>query len=150
MENIIYRTNEIVLTPRKQMTKKPWQNYSASLEITTSVPKGGCTVDCIICPQKLLIDQYDGDRFMKLDTFKTFLDKVPNEVIIIFSGFVEPWLNKNATDMLYHAHQKGHPVSVYTTGVGMQPEDVERLTQIPYFWNHKNGSGGFCLHLPDA
>lgn len=130
--------------------KKPWQNYPAKMEFTTSVPKGGCAVDCLICPQKLLIGEYNGDRMMKLEDFKALLDKIPTEIEIVFSGFVEPWLNKHATDMVFYAHEKGYKISVYTTGVGMAPEDVSRLSEIPYYYNHSNGAGGFCLHLPDA
>jgi len=147
----------IIFYPKKSYTdglkreKHYWKTIRyPSIEITTSVPKGGCTVDCLICPQKLLLDTYHGDRHLKLDDFKRLLDKIPQEINIIFSGFVEPWLNKHATDMVYYAHEKGHGIAVYTTGVGMHPEDVDRLTKIPYYWDATNGVGGFCLHLPDA
>jgi hypothetical protein len=147
----------IIFYPKKSYTdglkreKHYWKTIRyPSIEITTSVPKGGCTVDCLICPQKLLLDTYHGDRHLKLDDFKRLLDKIPQEINIIFSGFVEPWLNKHATDMVYYAHEKGHGIAVYTTGIGMHPEDVDRLTKIPYYWDATNGVGGFCLHLPDA
>ena len=147
----------IIFYPKKSYTdglkreKHYWKTIRyPSIEITTSVPKGGCTVDCLICPQKLLLDTYHGDRHLKLDDFKRLLDKIPQEINIIFSGFVEPWLNKHATDMVYYAHEKGHGIAVYTTGVGMHPEAVDRLTKIPYYWDATNGVGGFCLHLPDA
>ena len=83
---------------------------------------------------------------MTLDDFKFMIDKVPVKVRITFAGFTEPWLNKYCTDMALYAHQKGHPISAFTTAVGMTPDDVERLKEIPYAGNP---NGGFCLHLPD-
>ena len=155
MQNDMFVYKPVMFYPKKRKNVKRENQYwrltqYPSIEITTSVPQGGCTVDCLICPQKLLIDTYAGERHLKLDNFKRLLDKIPEEIVIIFSGFVEPWLNKHATDMVYYAHEKGHNIAVYTTGVGMHPEDVERLTKIPYYWDNRNGVGGFCLHLPDA
>lgn len=128
--------------------KEYWRNTQwPTLEITTNIAKKGCVVDCAFCPQRILEKSYNSDkRIMTLDEFKSMIDKVPKEVRITFAGFTEPWLNKNCTDMVLYAHEKGHPVSVFTTGVGMTPEDVERLATIPYAGNP---NGGFCLHLPD-
>lgn len=74
------------------------------------------------------------------------IDKLPKEVRITLSGFTEPWLNKRATDMLLYAHEKNHPVSVFTTAVGMSLKDVERIKDIPFCGGP---NGGFTLHLPD-
>lgn len=128
--------------------KEYWRRTQwPTLEITTSIAKKGCVVDCAFCPQRILEKSYVSDkRIMTLDEFKSMIDKVPKEVRITFAGFTEPWLNKNCTDMLLYAHQKGHPISAFTTAVGMSPEDVERLVDIPYAGNP---NGGFCLHLPD-
>ena len=132
-----------------------WKSASyPSLEITTSIPKQGCIVDCVFCPQRVLKKVWDSgrfentnNRFLSLDGFKKAIDSVPVEITIIFSGFTEPWLNREATKMLVHAHEKGHPVAVFTTGVGMRLEDIEIIKDIPF-------SGGpnrnFTLHLPDA
>ena len=49
--------------------------------------------------------------------------------------------------MLLHAHEKGHPVSVFTTAVGMSLEDVEILKDIPF---SGGSNGNFTLHLPDV
>ena len=118
-----------------------------TLEITTVIPKKGCVVDCAICPQRTLEKAYTDDhKIMRLEDFKKYLHTVPKQVRITFSGFVEPWLNSECTDMVEYAHYRGHPVSVFTTGVGMKPEDVYRLAKIPFAGDP---NGGFVLHLPD-
>lgn len=118
-----------------------------TMEFTTVVPVNGCVVDCAFCPQRTLEKSYTGERILSLDNFKRVVDKLPTEVRVTFAGFVEPWLNKNCTDMLLYAHEKGHPISVFTTGVGMTPDDVYRIKDIPFAGNP---NGGFILHLPDA
>ena len=133
---------------KKKNRKEYWRRTNwPTLEITTNIAEKGCVVDCVFCPQRILEKSYTSDkRIMTLDDFKFMIDKVPREVRITFAGFTEPWLNKYATDMALYAHEKGHSVSAFTTAVGMMPEDVERLSVIPYAGNP---NGGFCLHLPD-
>lgn len=75
------------------------------------------------------------------------LDKIPKEVRITFAGFTEPWLNPKCTDMVLYAHEKGHPISIFTTGIGMTLDDLEKIKHIP-FAGAPNGN--FTLHLPDA
>ena len=117
-----------------------------TLEFTTSIPPKGCVIDCAFCPQKTLLNVYDSDKTMTLENFKKVIDKLPKEIRITFSGFTEPWLNKHCTDMLLYAHEQGHPVSAFSTGVGMTLDDVERIKDIPFT---QGPNGGFCLHLPD-
>ena len=117
-----------------------------TLEVTTIIPKKGCVVDCVFCPQRVLVQEYKGDQRLTLDNFKLLLDKVPTAVRITFAGFTEPWLNKDTTKMALYAHEKGHPVSGFTTAVGMTPEDVRLLSTIPWAGGP---NGGFTLHLPD-
>lgn len=134
----------IVAAPVKQK----WQNYPApTLEITTIIPEKGCVVDCVFCPQRTLEEVYKGTRILTLDAFKTMVDKVPTDVRITFAGFTEPWMNKYCTEMVVYAHDQGHPVSVFTTGVGVSIEDLEAIVDIPFAGNP---NGGFVLHLPDA
>lgn len=128
--------------------KKKWQHHPApTLEVTTTVPAKGCVVDCVFCPQRLLVEKYKGDRVMTLEDFQRRIDTVPREVRITFSGFVEPWLNKHCSDMVLYAHERGHPISVFTTGIGMSVEDIERIAHIPYVGDP---NGGFTFHLPDS
>jgi hypothetical protein len=79
---------------------------------------------------------------MKKDVFKTCLDKVPSEVDIHFSGFGEPWLNPDCTDMLLYAFQKGHRIKASTTLEGMTSSDVDKIAGIPFLC--------FNVHLPSA
>jgi hypothetical protein len=48
--------------------------------------------------------------------------------------------------MLLYAHEKGHPISVFTTMVGVSIEDIERIKHVPFAGNP---NGGFVVHLPD-
>jgi len=135
--------NEIELS-----VPKKWQKYPApTLEITTIIPEKGCIVDCVFCPQRTLEKVYTGTRILTLENFKKLIDKVPKDVRITFAGFTEPWMNKYATDMVLYAHNQGHPVSVFTTAVGLSVEDCEAIAHIPFAGNP---NGGFCLHLPDS
>jgi len=129
-------------------SKKKWKNsIMPTMEFTTSIDtKNGCVVDCVFCPQRTLQKSYKGERFLSLENFQKAVDKMPEEIRITFAGFTEPWLNPKTTEMLLYAHQKGHPISVFTTGIGMNVDDVERIMDIPYAGNP---NGGFVLHLPD-
>jgi len=136
-------SNKTVNTTGFQKWKTtPWP----TLEITTNVPPRGCAVDCVFCPQRTLVQHYKSDKLLTFDNFKRLLDKVPSEVRITFAGFTEPWLNQRATDMLLYAHEQGHQICAFTTGIGMKVEDVDRLKDIPY---NTGPNGGFVLHLPD-
>lgn len=147
-ENIFYY-KEIILyidnteEPEKFWDMTPWP----TMEFTTSIPKKGCVVDCVYCPQRILERSYvDEERYLTLDNFKRAVDKLPQNVRVTFAGFTEPWLNKDCTDMLLYAHEKGHPIAVFTTGIGMKVEDVYRIKNVPY---DLGPNGRFVLHLPD-
>jgi hypothetical protein len=122
------------------VTKQP------TLEFTTNIAESGCVVDCLFCPQRTLEKSYSGTRLLTFDNYKTILNKIPRNIRIAFSGLTEPFLNKNCTDMILYAHERGHEVVVFTTGVGMTPSDVHRLKNIPFAGGV---NGGFVLHLPD-
>jgi FkbM family methyltransferase len=131
----------------KKAIKDKWRySVAPTLEITTIIPEKGCVVDCVFCPQRTLIQNYSGTRRLSLDNFKLAIDKVPTEVRITFAGFTEPWLNSDCTDMLLYAHNRGHPISVFTTMVGVSIEDLERIKHIPFAGAP---NGGFTVHLPD-
>ena len=143
-----YNAITIYIDNRVQNQEKKWKNsIMPTMEFTTSIDtKNGCVVDCVFCPQRTLQNSYKGERFLSLDNFKKAVDKIPEEIRVTFAGFTEPWLNPKTTDMLLYAHQKGHPISVFTTGIGMNVEDVEKIKDIPFAGNP---NGGFVLHLPD-
>jgi hypothetical protein len=98
----------------------------STLEITTVA---GCRVGCQVCPQGTFLRAYRGERALALDRFKQCVDKVPDWVQIDFSGFAEPWLNYQCSDMLEYA-ARGHRVYVYTTLVGMSENDARRLDAV--------------------
>ena len=121
-------------------------SIAPTLEVTTCIPPKGCVVDCVFCPQRLLEKMYKGDPILTLDNFKRLIDKVPSEIRITFAGFTEPWMNRHCSDMVLYAHEQGHPVSIFTTGIGMTIKDFEKIKHIPWA---PNPNGGFILHLPD-
>jgi len=109
------------------------------LEITTAV---GCKQTCDYCPQRTVVAQYGPvDRIMSWETYLRCLHNVPRYVEIGFAGFTEPWQNELCTEMVLHAAETGHAVNVFTTCIGMSPEDVESLKHLKF--HH------FCVHLPD-
>ena len=121
-----------------------------SMEITTNI---GCRVQCDFCPQELLIKEYSDKTELKditygspsqmtLQTFKNCLEKIPENVLIGFAGYSEPFLNPDCSEMILFAHKKGHPISVFSTLVGMKLEDVEKIKSVPFTIFH--------IHLPDS
>jgi len=114
------------------------------MEITTGI---GCSVDCDYCPQKTFLKAYKHPKLkLSFEDFKMALDKMPKDLITIFSGFVEPFLNKDCAKMVLYASETGHPVSIFTTGTGLTLEDLDLIKGIPFSgFPH----GGFVLHLAD-
>jgi hypothetical protein len=118
----------------------------ATLEITTTI---GCTLMCTYCPQDELKRAYPGaEKSLTLDAFRQYLAKVPTHVRISFAGMSEPWLNPEATEMLRHALEQGHLVSVYTTLVRMSPADADEVVEL--LRQHHASVFRVVLHLPDA
>jgi len=113
------------------------------IAVTTRV---GCKNMCVFCPQDKFIAAYRerlenssgqtelraGDIVLTLDNFREFLGKIPENTTINFAGFSEPWTNPDCTEMCLIAHERGHRIRVFTTLVGMKPDDIERLRQIPF------------------
>lgn len=112
---------------------------SRIVEVTTVV---GCPMLCTYCPQDKLRRAYgDAPRRMTLKLFRECLAKLPADVIVNFAGMAEPWANPECTEMVLAAAEHG-TVAVFTSLVGMTPEDVRRIQYIPF--KH------FCIHLPDT
>lgn len=114
-----------------------------TMEFTLRV---GCRNMCKYCPQLLIIKKYNklkGDVIMSFETFKICLDKISKDVRIDFSGMAEPWLNSDATKMLFYAHKNDYKnISVFTTTVGMTEKDFEKIKNIPF--------SEFMVHLADG
>lgn len=105
-----------------------------TMEIT---PKIGCVVNCRYCPQRNFIDAYYKDNTkrnsnMTLEQFKICLNKLPKDTLIEFAGFVEPFLNKESIDMMYYANEKGYDMTLFTTLVGLNKNDLERIIRLPF------------------
>lgn len=113
------------------------------LEVSTRI---GCKVNCIYCPQKIVVDRYLETSSkptinMSTATFMDCLRTVPKEVDITFSGFSEPFLNPDATEMILYSHDRGHRLRVYTTLVGLDLGLYEKIRSISF--------EEFAIHLPD-
>ncbi len=133
--------------------------HTTQLEVTVNIAQKGCAVACIVCPQDKLSSTYNlypEDKLIRdlsFDTFKKAIDKVPLTTRIDFSGYTEPFLNKDCAKMIKYAHDKGHTVSVYTTLVGANESDVDLLLDIckhptrPF--SAYDQENPLCIHLPD-
>lgn len=107
---------------------------SPIIEVT---PRIGCSVNCRFCPQKLLLSKYYKDNSnrkseMSLDDFKLFLEKIPANTILDWSGFVEPFLNPSAIEMMEYAESKGFEQTLFTTLQGLDYESFQRVLKIPF------------------
>jgi hypothetical protein len=112
----------------------------AYLEITSVVY---CVNSCCYCPQPLLIAKYNNnpEKRMSFETFKTCIDKIPQDVTIDFSGYAEPFLNQRAPDMIVYANERGHKIRLFTTLVGLTLEAIDKISHVDF--SHTS------LHLPD-
>lgn len=120
-------------------------NHVSTLEVCTVA---SCSVRCKLCPQDVLKAAYPKGTAHRLtwDAFAVALESVPKHVRIHFSGFVEPWLNPECSEMLAIALMRGYRVAVYTTCVGMaDPKDVARMLV-----TFKDRVDVVCVHLADG
>ncbi|AMA59857.1 radical SAM/SPASM domain-containing protein [Bradyrhizobium sp. CCGE-LA001] len=114
------------------------------LEITTTT---GCAVGCSYCPQHKFAKRQRAVspvKYLTLEDFRRCLARVPTAIDIHFSGYSEPWLNRDCTEMVEQAHACGHGIRIYTTLVGMNERDLRRLQELPIkaFVVHLFDSGG--------
>ncbi len=118
-----------------------------TLEITTHL---GCALACRFCPQDRLVKSYPkGEpRELSLADFVHVVDKLPAHVRLDFSGMAEPWLNRQATDMVVHAFEHERKVAIYTTLQGMSPKDAAML--IERFGDQVSPETPWVIHLPDG
>lgn len=114
-----------------------------ALELSLTI---GCQLDCLYCPQRLLLSKYYGDdkkRKSKLsfEDFKTALAKVQPGASISFCGMSEPFHNEQCADMICYAYEKGYKISLLTTLIGMTADDFNKIKDIEF--------DSFVLHIPD-
>jgi len=115
------------------------------LEITTMV---GCPLVCKYCPQDKLNKNYpkSSKKFLSLDDFKVILEKLPQDTIINFCGFSEPFSNPNCLDLIKYAAQKKFQLFIYTTLQGASREAINYLCRLC----DEGKIARFELHLPDG
>jgi len=99
-----------------------------TMEITTV---SHCSVMCTFCPQITLKKAYgNNEKIMSLYSFSKFLLKIPKNVDIHFSGYSEPWLNPEATDMLELSLLNNYNVAIYTTLYGMNIDNAKKVIDL--------------------
>lgn len=114
-----------------------------AIEITTQI---GCSVNCKYCPQDVLLLRYFAnnkkrEKRLTLENYKKCLQNLPDDTVITFSGFCEPFLNPECSDMICYTVKHGNRVSLHTTLVGMTMKDFERIKDLPF--------ENIILHTPD-
>ncbi len=111
------------------------------LEVTTKI---GCPVGCLrYCPQEITVNNYGNEnKTLSVDDFTVVLEHLPPKLPIAFSGFCEPFANKDSIKFIRLAHEKQHPLMLFTTLCGISHEDLTELMTYPFLI--------FCLHLPDG
>jgi len=118
----------------------------ATLEITTMI---GCPVMCTFCPQENLRSASQNDsKYLSFENFKKILQSIAPNTRIDFSGMSEPWANKECTNMVVHALERGFHIAIYTTLYGMSRHDFTKLNE--YFREYKNLIDVICIHLQDS
>lgn len=115
-----------------------------ALELSLTI---GCRLDCLYCPQKILLSRYYSEdktrkNVLSFDDFKIVLDKVQEGASISFCGMSEPFHNRECADMICYAYERGYKISLLTTLVGMTKEDFYKIKDIQF--------ESFVLHIPDA
>lgn len=108
------------------------------LEITTKI---GCPINCADCPQAILRAKYSGRTYMRLEDYKTAIDKLPPGTRVDFSGMCEPFANPEAANMILYAAERGFPLALYTTLQGATENDRRKLEGVPF--------EVITIHLPD-
>lgn len=158
-ENIVKASPDLIREEREEFanmmaTMYSHQNYVSDLiveddyknvaPITTRI---GCPVSCKYCPQDVLVRKYrkreNPVMDLSMETFQKILEKIPEDVIISFTGFVEPFSNPDCLDMILYALDNGYIVRVFSTLYNVSIEDYRK------FKDHKNLKT-LDIHLPDS
>jgi radical SAM protein with 4Fe4S-binding SPASM domain len=100
-----------------------------TLEITTKI---GCRNKCVYCCQDKLLKAYKGNEMMSLIQFQSILDHTPKEVQIDFTGFCEPFLNPEASLMMWYSIKSGYKTVLSTTLSGFTKHDAEIIEGLKF------------------
>ena len=110
------------------------------LEVTLII---GCPWGCDYCPQDRLQAAYKkrgGARMFTLESFQRCVESVPRHRQFSFMGASEPFLCPDAGKIIRWAYDRGHPVGLSTTMLGLTRETVDLLADIPF--------GSTTIHVP--
>ena len=130
-------------TRGKIRTIREWINgsFDGTLTFTTHGP---CPVKCNCCPWEVYrkaTSQFQS-QMLSFNDFQRMLLRVPKSVVINFGGFTEAAINPMMPLMAQYAYQKGHPIEVFTTLIGMSDTGMEILSGITI--------DKLCIHVPDS
>tara|TARA_Y100001968_G_C19324730_1_gene701105 strand:+ start:277 stop:1215 length:939 start_codon:yes stop_codon:yes gene_type:complete len=121
---------------------------SIDLEVTPTI---GCPVQCSYCPQNTLIKKYNNpskDSYfkpalhMKPEIFLRILTNCPRDIILRWTGYVEPLSSPYISDLLKIAIRRGHTQFMNTTLKGATKSHIDIIKAGNFI--------SFNLHLPDA
>lgn len=113
---------------------------SSMIEVTTKI---GCSVNCKYCPQTNLINAYskkNNNYYLKMNDWKQILNNISTATFIRFCGMSEPFLNPECANMIVYAKEKGFHIDCYSTLVGLNLSDVDRVL---------DAVDDFVPHVPD-
>ncbi len=104
------------------------------IEVTVQM---GCSVNCRYCPQETLLHSYykqDTRRQSKMSfgEYKVYLDMLPYNCILDFSGFAEPFLNSEAIEMMEYADEQNREMTLFTTLQGLDMGGLKRIINLQF------------------
>ena len=144
--SLIEKGAEYLPFPAWLKEKDDWNKTRYETPRVELTPLIGCNENCKYCPQSLLLSEYfknDKNRASKMsfDDYKYFLNRLPGNIIVDFSGFVEPFLNGEAIDMMEYTYHKGIEMTLFSTLKNVDVNTAKRIIHIPF--------KTVIIHLPD-
>lgn len=159
IDDIVKSSPELVSEERDEYanllaTMYSHQNYISDLivgdeykNVAPITTKIGCPIQCKYCPQDVLVMAYQKRKNpvmeLSFETYVEMLKRIPSDVIISFTGFVEPFANPRCLDMLLYALGHGYVVRVFSTLYNVSIEQYKKFKDYP---NLKT----LDVHLPDS
>lgn len=124
-----------------------------SIELSLGI---GCPIKCFYCPQKKLLETYHGNKIMEIKNLVSIIkNSVSQDCLleVFFSGFYEPLCVNNWKEYVSICHQNSliSKVIIFTTGYGLQPEDIvylSKLEKITIFFHVSKNSNYLISNLP--
>lgn len=137
----VFRT---IIAPERKRTPR-----MRKIEVTTIT---SCHIACEFCPQQIFQNNYSALKSKNKMDWKTYtscINNLPKNVSVIFGGMSEPFMNSLCTDMVFYAKEKGHKVEIFTTLMGLNVMNLERLlNSIDFSYNPSDNR--LFIHLPSV